>query len=166
MNTKYFTALAQYNLWADDIVIEWLTQINDDQWNKVSTSSFSSIKQTAIHIVSAEKIWVDFWTKVPNPIYLSAEFNGTKNDLIEIWRKSSAGLKIFIEKFPEENYMQKVTFSYPRGGEGGMEFWQTFSHIINHSTYHRGQLVTLLRQADFTKLSSIDLATYYIKNQN
>ena len=58
------------------------------------------------------------------------------------------------------------TFRYPRGGEGRMEFWQTFSHIINHSTYHRGQLVTILRQAGFTKLSSIDLATYYRMHQN
>lgn len=163
MNKKYFIELADYNNWADNTAMEWLNQITDEQWNQIITSSFSSVKQTAIHIASAEKIWIDFWKDLPDPVYLSGEFNGTKTDLIEIWKKASTGLKSFVETNPEENYRQQITFRYPRGGHGAMEFWQTFSHIINHSTYHRGQLVTLLRQAGFTKLSSIDLATYYLK---
>jgi len=166
MNKKYFTALAQYNYWADQIAIEWLNQINEEQWNLINISSFSSIKHTAIHIASAEKVWIDFWTKVSDPVYLSVGFKGSKDDLIEIWKKSSAGLKDFIETYPEDKYMEQVSFRYPGGGEGHMEFWQTISHIVNHSTYHRGQLVTLLRQAQFTRLSSIDLATYYITNKN
>jgi len=161
MNKKYFIELADYNIWANTIAIEWLKQISDEQWNQVITSSFSSVKLTAIHIASAEKIWIDFWKQVPDPVYLSAGFKGSKNDLIRIWGKALADLKNFIEKYGEENYLQQITFKYPRGGEGSMEFWQTFSHLINHSTYHRGQLVTLLRQAGFAKLSSIDLATYY-----
>ena len=63
--------------------------------------------------------------------------------------------------YPEENYQQPVTFKKPNGEAGRMEFSQTFPHIINHNTFHRGQLVTLLRQAGFTKLSSTDLFTYY-----
>ncbi|SEW39029.1 Uncharacterized damage-inducible protein DinB (forms a four-helix bundle) [Chitinophaga sp. YR573] len=158
---KYFIELADYNIWADNIAIGWLNQINDEQWDQVIISSFSSIKQTAIHIASAEKIWVDFWENVSAPVYLSAGFKGTKNDLIEIWKKASVGLKKFIEEYPEENYQQQVKFKKPNGEEGRMEFSQTFPHMINHSTYHRGQLVTLLRQAGFTKLSSTDLFTYY-----
>jgi uncharacterized damage-inducible protein DinB len=161
MLKKHFLQLADYNNWADTIAMEWLNKINDEQWNRVITSSFSSIKQTVIHIASAEKIWIDFWKNVPDPVYLSAEFIGTKNDLIAIWQQASAGMKSFIEEYPEENYLQLVTFKKPNGEAGQMEFAQTFPHIINHSSYHRGQLVTLLRQAGFTKLSSTDLFTYY-----
>jgi uncharacterized damage-inducible protein DinB len=162
MNKNYFTGLAGYTNWADKKAIEWLNQISEEQWEQVLVSSFSSIKLTAIHIASAQKIWIDFWNNAPDPVYLSAEFKGTKNELIEIWKKASAGLKDFIETYPEENYFRPVTFIYPRGGEGQLEFQQTFSHMVNHSTYHRGQLVTLLRQVGFTELSSTDLATYYI----
>lgn len=161
MNKKYFTELAGYNNWADNIAIEWLTQINDEQWNQVITSSFSSIKQTAIHIASAEKIWIDFWKNVPDPVYLSAEFKGTKDELIEIWEKASAGLKYFIDEYPEENYLQQVTIRKPNGEDDRIEFFQTLPHVINHSTYHRGQLVTMLRQVGFAKFSSTDLFTYY-----
>jgi uncharacterized damage-inducible protein DinB len=165
MNKEYFTGLADYNSWANQIAIEWLNQINDQQWSQIITSSFPSIRQTAIHMASAEKIWVDFWENEPEPVYLSAGFKGTKNELIAIWEKASAGLKNFVETLPEEDYLHQVTFRYPSGREGQMEFWQTFSHAINHATYHRGQLVTLLRQAGFSSFTSTDLATYYRLHQ-
>lgn len=161
MNRKYFIDLADYNLWVTNIVIEWLNQITDEQWEQAINSSFGSIAQTTVHVVSAQKIWIDYWKTAPGPIFLSARFKGTKNDLIEVWKKSSADLKHFIETYPEENYLQEVIFKWPKGEEGRMEFWQTFAHFINHATYHRGQLVTILRQAGFTKFSSTDLATYY-----
>jgi len=164
MQRKYFLELAGYIFGVNNIVIKWLDQIDDEQWKQAITSSFSSIRQTVIHIASAEKIWIDYWKNVPDPAFLSAGFKGTKNDLIEIWKRSSADLKDFIESYPEENYLQQVTFRWPGGQEGRMEFWQTFSHFINHATYHRGQLVTLLRHAGFTKVSSTDLATYYRVN--
>jgi uncharacterized damage-inducible protein DinB len=165
MNRQYFSELTDYIIWADNIVIGWLDQISDEQWEQVIPSSFSSIRQTALHIASAERVWIDFWEKVPDPVFLSLSFRGTKNELITSWKASSTGLKIFIESYPEENYLQPVTFKWPRGGEGQMEFWQTFSHFINHATYHRGQLVNMLRQVGFTDLSSTDLATYYRTRQ-
>ncbi|TYQ00178.1 putative damage-inducible protein DinB [Tenacibaculum adriaticum] len=166
MTKKYFTEQAKYNNWADSFAIEWLTQINDEQWEQLIISSFSSVRKTAIHLTSAKRIWIDFWTKVPNPVYLSAEFNGTKNDLIEIWKKTSINLLNFIESYPEEDYLKPVDFVYPNGKKDQMIFWQTFPHFVNHATYHRGQLVTLLRQVGFTDFSNTDLATYFIKKQN
>jgi uncharacterized damage-inducible protein DinB len=84
MTKKYLTELANYNNWADSIVMGWLEQIKDEQWEQDIESSFNSIAKTATHMVSAKRIWIDFWTNKPNPAYLSAEFNGNKNELIVI----------------------------------------------------------------------------------
>jgi uncharacterized damage-inducible protein DinB len=158
---NYFIELADYNIWANNIIIEWLLQIDDQQWEQTISSSFPSIKKTAVHIASAEKIWIDFWKNTPNPVYLSKEFQGTKNDLIATWKEASAGMKHFIEEYPEENCQQPVRFKKPNGEEGQIAFSRTFPHIINHSTYHRGQLVTMMHQTGFKKLRSTDLFTYY-----
>ncbi|WP_212003328.1 DinB family protein [Chitinophaga sp. HK235] len=167
MNRNYLIQIANYNNWADSKAMEWLHQISDEQWEQVIVSSFSSVRQTAVHIVSAEKYWVDHWTHISEPVFLSAEFKGTKNELLEIWNKSSADIKTLVGSYPEDNYLQTVTFKYPRNGRiGQMVFWQTVAHAINHSTYHRGQLVTLLRQTGFINLSSIDMATYFQLNKN
>ena len=167
MNRNYLIQIADYNNWADGKVMEWLRQINDEQWERAIVSSFSSIRQTAIHIVSAEKYWVDHWEQAPEPTFLSMEFKGAKAELIEIWNKSSADIKTIVNGFSEEKYSQAISFKYPRDGRTGqMPFWQTVAHVINHSTYHRGQLVTLLRQAGFLNLSSLDMATYFQLNMS
>jgi uncharacterized damage-inducible protein DinB len=165
MLKQYFTDLAAYNSWADQKAIDWLSQITDEQWEQVNTSSFSSVRQTAVHIASAEKIWIDFWNKVADPVYLSANFTGTKNELLSIWKAASEGLETYIKSHPEEGFMRSVSFIYPNGNTGQMPYYQTFAHIINHSTYHRGQLVTLLRQAGHHQFSSVDLATFYIEKK-
>jgi uncharacterized damage-inducible protein DinB len=164
MTRKYLLDIANYSNRVDNIVINWIDQINDEQWEREIASSFNSIAKTAIHIVSAKKIWIDFWRNVPNPVFLSAEFKGTKNELIEIWKRVMDDYKSFIENHPEENYSQIISFKV-RGEEWEMEFAQTVLHHNNHATYHRGQLVTLLRQVGFTDFSNTDLATYFVKAQ-
>lgn len=161
MNKTYFLQLVNYNVWANAKAINWLQQITDAQWEQTITSSFSSVRQTALHIASAEKIWIDFWTKVPEPVFISGTFTGTKSELIEIWENASTGMRDFLTAYSEADFQAPIAFRYPRGGEAQMPFAQTFAHIINHSTYHRGQLVTLLQQVGFTELSSVDLATFY-----
>lgn len=158
---SHFIELAKYNNWADNRAIDWLTQITDEQWNQVAISSFGSIRETAVHIASAKKIWIDFWTNVQNPVYLSSEFTGTREDLIDIWKTVSVELKSFIENYPVENYSNGIIVKKPNGELSTMEFRKTFPHMINHSTYHRGQLITLLRQSGFFNLSNTDLFTYY-----
>jgi uncharacterized damage-inducible protein DinB len=162
MTKEYFTELASYNNWTDEIIINWLLQLSDQQWEEQITSSFSSIQDTVLHMVSAKKVWVDFWTKVPNPIYLSAVFSGTREELISIWQRASEDLQNFMENYQEENYQDQISVTFPNGREVEMMFWQTLPHFVNHATYHRGQLVTMLRQVGFVTFNNTDLFTYFL----
>ena len=93
MLKAYFIELSAYNSWANYKAMDWLSQIDDEQWERANVSSFCSVRNTAVHLASAEKIWIDFWTSVKDPVYLSAEFAGTKDELINIWSAASKGLK-------------------------------------------------------------------------
>lgn len=160
MNKQYFSESTEYMIWVNRSIWKWLAQLDEEQWTRTIPSSFSSIGQTTLHLVSAEKIWLDFWQNVHSPTFLSQEFNGTKQELLAIWMKTSSNLREFMAKYPEENYAKPIVFKV-RGEDWQLEYWQTFTHFINHATYHRGQLVTLLRQVGFTDFSSTDLATFY-----
>lgn len=39
-------------------------------------------------------------------------------------------------------------------------FWQLLRHVVNHSTYHRGRVVTMLRQLGAGTVST-DLVLFY-----
>ena len=63
MTKQYFKELAEYNLWANTTVCGWLEQISDEQWNQEIISSFNSMQETVLHIISAENAWLQRFKK-------------------------------------------------------------------------------------------------------
>ena len=163
MTKKYFLELAEYNVWANDIVFSWFEKISDEQWNQRLVSSFENIADTALHVAGAETVWLERLNKVESPVWLPAVFKGNKNEVIQVWKKASAGLKFFVENFDEAKMESILRFTRLNGITYEMPHYQLLAHVFNHSTYHRGQLVTLLRQVGFTDVSSTDLSGFFSK---
>lgn len=161
MTKEYFIMMANYNIWANDIVHSWFDKISNEQWEQPIVSSFKSLAETSVHTAGAEKIWLDRLNKVEAPVFLSSVFKGSKHDAIDIWRKTSNSLRSFVENFDETKLKDNVSFIRPDGNTYELQHYQIFAHVFNHSTYHRGQIVTMLRQTGFINVHSIDLSTYF-----
>jgi uncharacterized damage-inducible protein DinB len=161
MTKKYFIELSEYNIWANDIVGSWLNKISDEQWNQHSTSSFNSIKETVLHVIGAENAWAERMNGVPVATWLPDTFKGTMQEHITLMKTTSEKLKKFVLGFDESKLETKFYFKRLNGEENRMPYYQVLAHVFNHSTYHRGQLVTMLREAGFTNVSSTDLSAYY-----
>jgi uncharacterized damage-inducible protein DinB len=166
MTKNYFIELGDYNIWANDLVHSWFANITDEQWEQPITSSFKSIAETTVHTAGAEKIWLERLNKVEKPTFLTAEFKGSKQDAIDVWKKTSQGLKSFIENFDETKLQTSMKFKRVDGNTYELLHYQVLAHVFNHSTYHRGQLVTMLRQVGFTGMSSTDLSTFFWNKKN
>lgn len=165
MDKTYFQELTAYIIETNRIICGWLEQLDNNQWKQTITSSFDSIEKTTIHLVSAQLVWIDYWSNNPEPVFLSTVFKGGKAELLTIWRQSSTLLKMVIDRYPEADYSDNVRIKW--GADFyELKFWQTFAHFVNHSTYHRGQLVTMLRTAGFRSLSSTDLFNYFLQRGN
>ena len=164
MTKQYFKELAEYNLWANNIVCSWLKQISDEQWNREIISSFNSIQETALHIISAENAWLQRFNKVTFE-WLQSTYKGTKDEHIKLWIDTSTKLKAFVDAFDENNLNTNLDFKRLNGDAYSMPYYQLFAHVVNHATYHRGQLVTMLRQAGFTNINSTDLLGIYRSKQ-
>ena len=95
MNKNYFLELAQYNIWANQKMVNWLSQINEEQWSQKLIGSFESIETTAIHTAGAEKVWFERLHDQAQP-FLTLTFKGNKSDLIEIWKNASENLKNYV----------------------------------------------------------------------
>lgn len=163
MTKQYFKELAAFYSWATNIVCGWLEQIDDAQWNQEIISSFSSIQETVLHIISAENIWLQRFNKATKTVWLQNEFKGKKQEHINLWIKTSADLKSFIDNLNEDELYTNLDFKRINGEAYSMPFYQLIAHVVNHATYHRGQLVTMLRQTGFKNVSSTDLLEFYRK---
>lgn len=161
MAKSYFLELAKYNLWANSIVISWLEEITDDQWNQKIISSFNSIRETVLHIASAESAWYERMILNDHITWYQKTFTGDKSEAMELWKSKSQLLLDFVHSFDESRMNEILHFTRLNGEKQSMPYFQIFAHVFNHSTYHRGQLVTMLRQAGYERVGSTDLLGYY-----
>ena len=164
MTVKYFIELAKYNQWANNKIIEWADQLKDEQWNQSLVSSFPSIADTVLHIVAAEKVWHDRLMKVENPVWLPFTFKGGKSEILAVWQDSSNSLIDYTENRTNDSLNDLIAYKRINGEAFTQPVFEILSHVFNHSTYHRGQLVTLLRQVGFTDVSSTDQLLYFRDN--
>ena len=163
MTKDYFIQLADYNIWANNIVHSWFEKITDEQWEQPIVSSFESINATALHIARAETIWLDRLNNSSSPVWPPADFKGSKKETMEVWKTASQNFKSFVENFDESKMQTNLIYKRINGEAFEQPHYQIFSHVFNHSTYHRGQIVTLLRQVGFTDVSSTDMSGFFRK---
>ena len=160
MNKSYFIELARYNIWANQKMTDWLTQISREQWSQELIGSFNSIEATAIHIAGSEKIWFERLNNQAQP-FLTLTFKGNKSDFIEIWRNTSENLKNYVSEMSEGDLMKSFAYKSLEGKDFSRVKYQAIAHVFNHSTYHRGQLVNYLRQVGFSEVDTTDLIYFY-----
>lgn len=160
MNKQYFIELSEYNLWATDIFCNMLEQINNEQWMQKIESSFNTIQETTLHTISAEKAWLQRFKTEPVE-WLQFSYKGSKEEHIKLWKQTSADLKDYINAFDENELTTILHYKRLNGEEKSTPFYVMFAHVFNHSTYHRGQLVTMLRQAGCTNIKATDIINFY-----
>ncbi|MPR35378.1 DinB family protein [Salmonirosea aquatica] len=161
---EYLLELARYNVWANAKLSAWLSQISVEQWKREFGGSFKSLEATALHIVSAEKIWFERLEGKPQP-FLSLTFQGDRDEVLAIWKSASANLERYLVDSSEESLREKFTYRNLKGNEFTDERSKVLAHVFNHSTYHRGQLVNYLREVGFTAIESTDLINFYRLNE-
>ena len=116
-----------------------------------------------MHTIAAEKAWLERFKKNPDIVWLQGSFKGSKAEHIQLWKETSAELKAVIDAFDEKELDSNLDFKRLNGDAYSMPFYQLFAHVVNHATYHRGQLVTMLRQVGFQGIGSTDLLGVYRK---
>ncbi|MBK8701434.1 MAG: DinB family protein [Saprospiraceae bacterium] len=161
MNIAYFQELSAYNVWANQLVCGWLKQLTAGQWTQPIISSFGSIADTTIHIAGAEKIWLDRLNQVENPIWLPAVFKGSQAEALSLWQQASVELTAFVRHMEDHKLNTAMSFRRINGDVNELSHYQVLAHVFNHTTHHRGQLITMLRQLGFTAVSSTDVLRFY-----
>jgi uncharacterized damage-inducible protein DinB len=151
-----FLELFDYNGWANRIIFDAVAQLPEAQYLRDLKSSYGGIHGTLAHIVWAEQLWLHRWLGKPNP---AADFKSLA-EVRSRWEAVEAERGAFLFGFGEQRLEETRLVKPSSGGEYVHTYRQMFRHFINHSSYHRGQIVTMLRQLG-SKPPSTDLILYY-----
>ncbi len=135
-----------YTQWADTRMFAALTRLNDEQWTRALSSSHTSIRDTAVHTISAQWLWLSRWRDNAKPqLWNSADFP-TPGSLHTRWVELAKELQAFVAAQTTESLQADQTITSLKGEVSTQQLGGMMLHVANHSTYHRGQVATLLRQ--------------------
>jgi uncharacterized damage-inducible protein DinB len=154
-------ALLDYHYWARDRLLAAVEPLSDEQRTRDLGSSFKSIHDTLVHIFRAEWAWHSRWHNV-SPTALSQA--GELPDLATLqmrWTALEQQVRGFVDAAGDEGLQRVYEYKSLAGVTGQSPLWQMVQHVVNHASYHRGQVTTMLRQIGATPPKSLDLIAFY-----
>jgi uncharacterized damage-inducible protein DinB len=70
-------------------------------------------------------------------------------------------MRAFLEELGEDGITRVFDFKLLSGQPGSSPFWQMLQHVVNHASYHRGQVTTMLRQIGAAPAKPMDMIAFY-----
>ncbi len=151
---------AVYNQWANDRILSTAETLSNEQLHQEITSSFKSVWLTIFHIWATETVWWNRLQKGPNIIAMDDPFDGDITVMANAIRKQDQQWVHFVSNLAESAFRENLSYQNIKGDPFTQEIYLLLQHIFNHSTYHRGQLITLLRQAGATTVPNTDFIAW------
>jgi len=149
MNANDVRRLYAYTDWANDRILDAIAALSEEQFTRHLVSSYSSIRQTLAHIAFAEWLWLQRFKgeRAGTPEWAAGESFAFLRDQI---RATAAERRDYLTALGDDAVDSIIHYISTEGDPFSIPRADVFIHCANHSTYHRGQLVTLLRQAGGT----------------
>ncbi len=149
-----------YNVWANGKIADFIANTDEKLFDKEVVSSFPSLKHTVFHVWDAEFIWLKRLQGESLANWPSKNFAGNREEALTAWAECSNGFLEFIACKDAAYQQSVVAYKNMKGDEFKTAVDGIIMHVVNHGTFHRGQMVTILRQLGCTDLTSTDLITF------
>ncbi|HLA76248.1 MAG TPA: DinB family protein [Vicinamibacteria bacterium] len=137
--------LLDYTVWANHRVLRAAATLSVADFKRDLGSSHGGIRGTLTHALSAEWLWLERWKGVsPRQMMDEGEF-GDVVALRDRWAAIDQHRASWFKSLRAKEIAAEIRYRNLEGREFEAPLWQSVQHVTNHSTYHRGQVVTLLR---------------------
>ena len=146
MNVDDFRTLYAFNRWANRRTIESCRSLGAKKFEAPSGGSFGSIRDTLAHVAWAEWLWLERWHH-RSPKVTSLPDASSLEKIERVLNDVARGQHTFIENIADDRLKERIAYENVKGETWQYTLGQMLQHTVNHSTYHRGQIVTLSRQA-------------------
>jgi uncharacterized damage-inducible protein DinB len=161
MNLAYLQTLLDYHYWARDIVLDAVTELPHEQFIKPVESSFTSVRDTVAHIYAADWIWYTRWIgQAPTSLIAYDQFPDATS-IRKAWKDLESNVRLLVNNLGEEGINKAFDYKLLSGAPDTAPFWQMLVHVVNHGSYHRGQVTTLMRQHGAPPPKPTDMIAFF-----
>jgi uncharacterized damage-inducible protein DinB len=162
---EILTQLSAYNIWANQQLLDTIYPLPEEKQIQEVASSFNSLFKTVLHMLDAESIW---WQRMKLQERITKPSDGFNGDMKEAGNALLNQDRQWAEWIGNANEHQLVhVFHYQNTKKEQFKqpIFQMLLHAFNHGTYHRGQLVNMLRQLGVSKVPATDFIVWSRKGE-
>lgn len=160
MNLSDIKTLFDFNTWAQNRLMSVVETLNEDQYSKDMGSSHGGVQGTLVHILASLEMWHERWMGHSAKQLLGVNDVPTLSAAKKHWAETQEKLANFVKGLNEAGLTKIITYTSTEGKSYSTPLWQMMQHLVNHATYHRGQIVTMLRQIG-VKPPATDMIFYF-----
>ena len=161
MNHADLQTLLDYHYWARDRMLAAVETLTVEQYTKDLGNSFKSVRDTVVHIYFAEWIWYARWMGNSPLQGLNSEDFPDVAAIRRVWNEHEAKVRSLLDRLGDKGVDRVYEYKNLAGQDFKNIFWHMFQHVVNHATYHRGQVTTMVRQLGANPGKPQDLIAFY-----
>lgn len=156
-----FELMADYNQRMNRSFYLAASKLSADELSKDRGAFFGSIIGTLNHILVGDTIWLkrfadhpsklktlDYVRALNKPKALDAILHPEFKKLESVRIKMDEVIQDFAHELTDEVLASNLSYSNTKGESFNKNFGHLIQHFFNHQTHHRGQVSTLLSQAN------------------
>jgi uncharacterized damage-inducible protein DinB len=156
---------AAYNVWANQKLAETILSLPEQLHTQEVKSSFPSLLKTILHMWDAESIWWQRMKLQEKIIVPNEHFSGPMAEAISSLQRQNKLWEEWINSATPAALEHVFAYQNSKREQFKQPVYQMIFHVFNHGTYHRGQLVTILRQLGTEKIPQTDFIVWCRKNK-
>ena len=166
MTFDMLQTLVDYHYWARDRLFVAVDALTEEQLRRPLGNSFSSVFDTVVHLCGADWIWRSRWDGVSPMALPKPETFDDLAKVLSVWRDEEERIRAIVNRLGPEGITRPIEYQGWDGRRQAQPFWQMLQHLVNHGSYHRGQVTTMLRQMNVPAPKSMDLIAFYRERAN
>jgi uncharacterized damage-inducible protein DinB len=160
MTVHDLQTLFDYSYWANGRLFPTISQVKPEQFTKTVDGTHGSVRNTMVHMLSAEWGWLDRCGGPKRGPQLNPADFPTAESVVTTWRKVEGDLRDYLSKLRDKDLNRIVEFAIGGTEKRSMPMGQLLQHAANHGVHHRGQVTLLLRLLGYSP-ENLDLVIYY-----
>ena len=153
--------LLDFHYWARDRALDAAARLTPEQFTRDMGGSFRSVKDTLVHLYSADLGWYQLWHGVAPTSPPPSDQLSDVDVIRRAWTEHESKMRAFLDSLGDTDVARVISYRTPSGSTSAFPIGQMVQHLVNHGTYHRGQLTTMFRQLGVEPADSMDLIRYY-----
>jgi uncharacterized damage-inducible protein DinB len=156
--------LYEYSYWANGKLFAVIRTLTPEEFTQPVAGSYESLRNTLVHILSAEWGWLSRCGGLQRGSALKAADFPTFESVVATWTRVEAAMREFLSRLGDDDIDRMIEFESPAGGRRVMPLGELLHHGATHGVHHRGQIALLLRMLGKTP-GNVDLLLYFAEKR-